>query len=201
MCVCLDVSASPHRVQNKVSHALKLDLLATWCECLYKLNLWAMFPTLKDLNFILCIWAFAYMYICAPHMCLVLSEDRRRHWIHWSYSPRCWWESACVLGTKPGSSTRVASALNRWSISHWSITPEFLTLLSIQWQKRCRDLILCLKTQMLSHRKARVLFLAIKNGSLEWIPALKGLYTSHCNIIAMLSLPAFLYLSYCRERN
>lgn len=104
----------------------------------------------------------------------------------------------CELGTNPRSSTRVANTLNHWTI-FWAC--KFLILLSPQLPYRCMNLFLCLKkANAKSEKSSSVLFIGIKNRSLEWIPALKGLSTSYCNIIATLSPPRFLYLSYCREK-
>lgn len=88
----------------------------------------------------------------------------------------------CGLGTNPRSSTRVASTLNHWTI-FWAC--KFLILLSPQLPYRCLKLVLCLKkANAKSEKSSSVLFIGIKNRSLEWIPALKGLSSSYCNIIS-----------------
>lgn len=57
------------------------------------------------------------------------------------------------------------------------------------------------KARAKSQKSLRILFLAIKNRSLERIPTSKGLCEFYCNIMVTWSLPLFfLYLSYCRKK-
>lgn len=69
---------------------------------------------LKDLFF--CVWVFGLhacvMYVCIPCACLVSVEVRRRNQGHRWLGTTMW-----VLGVKPRSSLRAASALNREAIS------------------------------------------------------------------------------------
>lgn len=61
------------------------------------------------------------MHICAPRMCLVLLEVRRERHGLWNWSYRWLLSTMGMLGTEPGSSARVANALNCGAI----MTPVF----------------------------------------------------------------------------
>lgn len=65
--------------------------------------------TLKILFYV--YGSFAYMYMCAPRVCLVPVEAGRGHWIPWSWSYRCLWGITWVLGSEPRSSARATSPL------------------------------------------------------------------------------------------
>lgn len=125
--VCLCMSTGPCQVQKMVSDALKLDLQTTGCELWYELNLWAIFTTLKDLIIFLYMWHLPisiYFYVCPPRVCLVLTDGRREHWVHWNYRSRWLWAAVCVLVSKLGSSQRVVSALNHWTILSSPYIPD-----------------------------------------------------------------------------
>lgn len=51
----------------------------------------------KDLTMCVC---FACVYVCVPHACLVLSEARGGHQIHWTWSYRWLLATIWVLGNK-----------------------------------------------------------------------------------------------------
>lgn len=55
---------------------------------------------------------FAYMYLCAAHMCLVPVEIRRESQILWNQSYKVLRVATWVLATTPGSSARAANVLN-----------------------------------------------------------------------------------------
>jgi hypothetical protein len=60
---------------------------------------------------------FACMYVCAPCVCLVPTEVRRRCQILWNWSYKRLWATVWVLGIELGFFVRVASALNCWTTS------------------------------------------------------------------------------------
>ena len=67
------------------------------------------------LIFTLCDY-FYCLYISVPQECLVSTDVRKGHWMHWKWSSRMDMTAMGVLGTELGSSTRTRP-FNHWAIS------------------------------------------------------------------------------------
>ena len=76
---------------------------------LYKLDDWA--------KRYIYVWVCLCLCVCALLACLVPAEARRKCWITWNWSYRQLWAATCMLGIRPSSFERVASALNHWAVS------------------------------------------------------------------------------------
>lgn len=55
--------------------------------------------------------------ISVYHMCTVITEDRRGHWLPLDWSYRLLWMAMWMLSIKPESCRRATCALNHWCIS------------------------------------------------------------------------------------
>lgn len=78
---------------------------------LYSLN-WVFFKIITT--------TFIFKFMCILLACTFLPlEARRGQWIPWDWSYRHLWAAKWILGLEPGSSERVAGALNDW-VSHLS---------------------------------------------------------------------------------
>lgn len=68
----------------------------------HRITLNLLFKT--NFVFILCVWCFAWLYVCTPHACPVPLENRR-------VTDSCQWSSGC-WELNPGSFGRATCALN-----------------------------------------------------------------------------------------
>jgi hypothetical protein len=97
--------------------------------------------TLSSLRFIYFYvhGCFVYLYVCAPHVCL-MSVETRSHQILWNWS----WQLQAVLwvvGTEPSLSAKAPSTLNHGTISS---APTFqklnlVILVPWFWRSRCNQ--------------------------------------------------------------
>lgn len=69
------------------------------------------------MHFFICVWVFAWLYVCAP-MCM---PGAYRHWKRaespWEFGNLCLWAVKRVLEMEPALPLRATSALNPWAIS------------------------------------------------------------------------------------
>lgn len=95
---------------------------------------------MTDLNcfvLILCVWVFASMHVCAPHLGLI-PEGQSQYWMPWNLSYQWLWTTTLLLRIEPKSSARATVALNQWTSSPGSESTldlhsaSFLTSVS-QW--------------------------------------------------------------------
>lgn len=71
----------------------------------------------KFKNYSTCMGCFAWMYVWAPHVCLVTEKTRRGFHIPWNWKYIWLWAVIWLLGTEPRTSWRAISALNHKAIS------------------------------------------------------------------------------------
>lgn len=102
----------------------------------------------------------SYVYIPTPHASLVLSGDRRGHYIPWNWHYKQLWANTSILGFELKYAARTRSGLNNWAISPAPKSvpklekPAFDGVSGLQQLDNVRKQCLLAETQMFPRRTA-----------------------------------------------